>query len=539
MRKTLSQLKVDMQPLYKKYLAESWPDLLSKRLRIPSGSAVHITLGKVQRLWASMSAHRTSVATHPTRSTLDNTQLNDGLAHHVFQLHCRLLQQTLCKSLAEAKLNQTLVAVIVISMNDLHAGSYALSPSEYQLLRYDIEERLRFSLQASDKLFHTAAHEYTIVLTELINTSEIALVRRQLSMVLHDLIKEHIPHWQGEMCWGLAHAPAHANTAVTLIKYAQTDLHTQSRTKQWPTQALKMPLARLARDTHATAQTPLFNLSAMTNNHLMNIHTHSLVNDLQHAITQQQLSLHYQPIVDAATRRIYKAEALLRWTHPTLGSIPPTTFIPLAEAHGMIQAIGDWVFFQAALQAKHWQQSLDPAFQISINKSPLEFQYQNLAPEDDWLTMLKELGVANGSIAIEITEGIFMEGHEHVTKALKKLRDAGIQIFIDDFGIGYSSLAYLKKFAVDMIKIDKFFINDITKQNVDSSICEAMITMAHRLELQVVAEGVESEAQNHLLQQLGCDYIQGYFVSRPLPEHEFEAFYHQYHRIYSREKQQA
>ena len=246
-----------------------------------------------------------------------------------------------------------------------------------------------------------------------------------------------------------------------------------------------------------------------------------IANDLRSALAGHQFWIAYQPIVELTSGSIHKAEALLRWQHPTRGLISPAAFIPVAEDTGLIIGIGDWVFREAAQQAQRWRASLHPAFQISINKSPVQFHnagQTHLA----WPHYLKQLGLPGQSITVEITEGLLLDASPLVTDRLLEFRDAGIQVSIDDFGTGYSTLSYLKKFDIDYLKIDQSFIRNLAPGSDDMALCEAIIVMAHKLDMQVIAEGVETEEQKTLLAAAGCDYAQGYLFSRPVPAEEFE-----------------
>ncbi|MGY6276329.1 bifunctional diguanylate cyclase/phosphodiesterase [Methylomonas sp. MgM2] len=242
--------------------------------------------------------------------------------------------------------------------------------------------------------------------------------------------------------------------------------------------------------------------------------------DLRSALPAQQLSVYYQPIVHLASGNISKAEALLRWQHPTLGMVSPAAFIPVAEETGLISEIGDWVFRQAAAQTAMLQTGFDPEFQISVNKSPIQFK-SNPNGCAQWVEYLHKQGLSGHSIVVEITEGLLMEAKEDTSLLLFMLRDHGMQVALDDFGTGYSSLAYLKKFDIDYIKIDQSFVRNLSKDSNDFVLCEAMIVMAHKLGLSVIAEGVETEGQRNLLHEIGCDYGQGYFFSRPVPAEDF------------------
>jgi len=244
-----------------------------------------------------------------------------------------------------------------------------------------------------------------------------------------------------------------------------------------------------------------------------------LTNDLRLALPAGQFLLHYQPIVELHSGAIHKAEALLRWQHPERGMISPAEFIPIAEDTGLIVAIGDWVFHSATRQLAQWRQDFCSDFQLSVNKSPVQFRQENSSHA--WVEHLHNQGLSGDSIVVEITEGLLMDAGSAITGHLLDFCAAGINVALDDFGTGYSSLAYLKKFDIDYLKIDQSFVRNLAHEAHDLALCEAIIVMAHKLNIKVIAEGVETLEQRDLLAQMGCDYAQGYFYSRPLPPAEF------------------
>lgn len=244
-------------------------------------------------------------------------------------------------------------------------------------------------------------------------------------------------------------------------------------------------------------------------------HKQQVATDLKIAITKNEFNLHYQPIIDLQTNELYKVEALIRWQHPTKGLVGPFEFIDIAEETNAIVKIGDWVFKQAIKDSSILQQSIDPKLSISINVSPKQFNVDCLISK--WPSLLKEHKVLENSIGIEITEGLLLESTLSTNNILNELRKSGANILIDDFGTGYSSLSYLKKIDADYLKIDKSFIQNLSYGSDDMALCEAIIVMAHKLGLKVIAEGIETNEQKNLLYEIGCDYGQGYLFSKPVP----------------------
>jgi diguanylate cyclase (GGDEF)-like protein/PAS domain S-box-containing protein len=250
-----------------------------------------------------------------------------------------------------------------------------------------------------------------------------------------------------------------------------------------------------------------------------------LATELREALRLRQFSLVYQPILSlrdpGAPPR--KAEALLRWKHPTLGDVSPAQFIPLAETSGLIIDIGDWVFREAAAQAQAWRAAGHGGFQISINKSPVQFLGERShRVQPDWATHLRGLGLPGDALAVEITEGLLLERDEAVAERLRALREAGLSISLDDFGTGYSSLSYLQHHEIDTVKIDRSFVSGLEAGGKALALCRAIVTMAHELGMEVVAEGVETEAQMVALREMGCDWGQGWWFGRGVAAREFE-----------------
>ena len=248
-----------------------------------------------------------------------------------------------------------------------------------------------------------------------------------------------------------------------------------------------------------------------------------LVGDMHEAIKRNQFYLVFQPIVDLITGRTHKAEALIRWNHPEKGVISPADFIPIAEETGLIMPLGDWVTRTALAFALYLQDQLEEPVQISVNQSPVQFR--NRKPQHlSVAELLRQAGAPGELITIEITEGTLLDADAQVLERLAEMRSAGMQISLDDFGTGYSSLSYLNKFDIDYLKIDRSFVQGLALQSSELALCEAMIVMAHKLGIAVIAEGVETAAQRDLLTNAGCDYAQGYFFARPLPPEDFETF---------------
>ncbi len=244
-----------------------------------------------------------------------------------------------------------------------------------------------------------------------------------------------------------------------------------------------------------------------------------LIHDLRQAIARSELHVYYQPILELPTGHMIKAEALVRWKHPRRGMISPATFIPLAEESGLILDIGELVFKQSISFIHQWQKRFGHIIQISVNMSPVQFKFMN---KFNWIGKLTELGLPGSCLNVEITEGVLLKDSSVVQEYLLEFRNNGIEVSIDDFGTGFSSLSYLKKFDIDYLKIDHSFINQLIDSETDRTLVEAIIVMAHKLDIKTIAEGVETKEQQDLLTQFGCDYVQGFLYSEAIKGKAFE-----------------
>ncbi|HNV85496.1 MAG TPA: EAL domain-containing protein [Candidatus Omnitrophota bacterium] len=240
---------------------------------------------------------------------------------------------------------------------------------------------------------------------------------------------------------------------------------------------------------------------------------------LRTAIDRKEFILYYQPQIDIDTERIIGAESLLRWYQPELGLIPPSEFIPIAEETGLIVPLGEWVIQSSCAQCKTWLEEGLPPIRVTVNLSARQFHQTDLT--ELVAEKLRETALDSSHLGLEITESSVMHNPEYAVSILQKLKDMGILLSVDDFGTGYSSLSYLKRFPIDVLKVDRSFVQNITTDLNDAAITTAIIGMAHSLDLQAVAEGVETEEQLNFLRSLSCDAVQGFLYSRPLPAVEF------------------
>lgn len=360
-----------------------------------------------------------------------------------------------------------------------------------------VSARIRECFRQSDMLARFGGDEFVALMPSLNQRRDID----QLSQKVLQSLQEPFTLYSGEIVYvsasiGIAVFPMDGENEQELIKHADQAMY-EAKRKGRNQSKYFIPAMQTSLDKH-----------------------HQLAVDLRFAMQNQEFFLLYQPIVDMQSSRIVKAEALVRWNHPSLGLLSPMEFIPIAEETGIIHLLGDWVFKTAVRQLLAWEQASGQPLQISINKSPVQFNFSH-EESQDWYAFLRELGLSGERVIVEITESTMMNQLESTQRALLNFAAAGIQVAIDDFGTGYSSLAYLNKFDIDYLKIDKAFVHEMQKDNQSYHLCEALIVMAHKLGLKVVAEGVETPTQHALLQAMHCDFGQGYLYAKPLTAEAF------------------
>lgn len=359
-------------------------------------------------------------------------------------------------------------------------------------------ERVQKCIRESDSVARLGGDEFTVILTHINDTGDAERVAQQIITTLSDpfTIQSHELYISASV--GITLCPDDSDDVDQLLSNADQAMYVAKQNG-------RNRLCYFTPSLHQSAHQRL-----------------TLIHDLRHALEASEFEVYYQPIIDLSSDKIDKAESLLRWNHPTRGRIGPDEFIPLAEETGLIVGIGDWVLRQSAAWAAGWSRRGIP-LQISVNMSPVQFQSDALVI-DDWLAYLRTLELSPQQINVEITEGLLLNAMPAVTNKLLRFRDAGIQVSIDDFGTGYSALSYLKRFDIDFLKIDQSFISHLESDANNLALCEAIVMMAHKLGLKVIAEGVETEAQRQALLGIGCDYGQGYLFSRALPAGEFETY---------------
>jgi diguanylate cyclase (GGDEF)-like protein/PAS domain S-box-containing protein len=387
------------------------------------------------------------------------------------------------------------MALMFLDMDGFKYVNDTLGHDKGDILLQEAAQRLNSCMRDSDTVARLGGDEFTVILSDLHDVGNVDRV------ALHILQRMSEPFQLGEE---VVHVSV--SIGITLYPNDATEIDNLFRNADQAMYAAKHEGRNRYRyfteSMQEAAQTRM-----------------RLVNDLRGALEGNQFEVVYQPIIDLSNEEIHKAEALIRWRHPTRGLINPIEFISAAEDTGMIVAFGNWIFHQAASQAAKWRTARHPQFQVSVNISPVQFQNGNISLST-WFEHLQKVGLPGQGIVVEITEGLLLDASTKVKNQLLAFRDGGIEVALDDFGVGYSSLSYLKKFDIDYLKIDQIFVRNLTKESDDLALCEAIIVMAHKLGIKVIAEGVEKIEQRDLLTNAGCDYAQGYLFSGPLSAEE-------------------
>jgi diguanylate cyclase (GGDEF)-like protein/PAS domain S-box-containing protein len=417
----------------------------------------------------------------------------------------RLFKVKLRDEIERARRENQALALLFIDLDRFKEVNDTFGHDIGDLLLIEAGQRICSTLGSSDQVARLGGDEFVAILPAIADHDSTARAARQLIQALDRPfeLNDHLAYVSASI--GIAYYPDDSTTSETLLSYADQAMYAAKALGRNGFQRFTPSLQQRARQRL------------------------ELSNDLRRALTEQQFEVHYQPIVELVSRRIVKAEALIRWHHPQRGMVSPAEFIPIAEDIGVIGEIGNHVFEQATTMALRWNaqpsDSASPAdtLQISVNISPRQFVTGSC---NTWIDSLQRRGLPSALLSAEITEGLLLDERPAVVDTLLAFRDAGIQVSIDDFGTGYSAMSYLKKFDIDYLKIDQSFVRDLTTDPGDLAIAEAMIVMAHKLGIKVIAEGVETEAQCTLLLQAGCDYAQGYLFSRPVPATEFERLLH-------------
>lgn len=407
----------------------------------------------------------------------------------------RMLKQRLEEEIKKAQRFGHRLSLLFLDLDHFKQVNDTLGHEMGDQLLVTAAERLKGCLRGSDIVARLGGDEFVILLLE---ESASSSTDRVAEKILESLVR---PFTLGcdsayvSTSIGIVRFPEDATLADDMLKKADQAMYDAKRRGrnqyQYFTPVLKEQAARRV----------------------------TVANALRNALAREEFLLYFQPVINLKNGNCHEVEALLRWQHPESGLVTPDCFMKVAEDTGLIHGIGEWILQEVIRQLKLWHARY-PDFRVGINKSPAQFRH-NVAQQ--WIAALDAAGIPCDRICIEITENLLLESSPLISEQLLAYRQAGIQVALDDFGSGYSSMSYLKKFDIDQLKIDKSFIRDIDNNQQNRALSMAIITMAHQLGLRVTAEGVETEAQCALLMEAGCDFAQGLYFSPPGPSTDIDA----------------
>lgn len=407
-----------------------------------------------------------------------------------------LFEDRLNQALSHVTYNQQNLAVMLLSLNRLKDVYDVLGASTGNHLLQEVASRLKTQQRKGVTIARFEGDEFALMLTQIDSTEEAIEFTNNLIESLNLPFLINCNEIFITFSIGISLFPTDGNKVQDLLKNAGVAL---SRSKE---------------------QNPNNYQFFTTEMNTLAVRRMEMENDLRRALERNEFEVFYQPKLCTASKNIIGMEALVRWHHPLLGFISPIEFIPLAEETGLILPLGEWVLRTACKQIKEWNNQGFPPLKVSVNLSARQFQQQNLFEVIS--KIIDETEIDPGFIELEMTESTILKNEDYAHSTLCRLRNLGIKISIDDFGTGYSSLSYLKQLPLDILKIDKSFIRDITNSPDDASLVMTIISLAHNLGLKVVAEGVETEEQLRFLHLLRCDEWQGFLYSRPIPADELK-----------------
>ncbi|AFS79727.1 diguanylate cyclase/phosphodiesterase with PAS/PAC sensor(s) [Gottschalkia acidurici 9a] len=408
----------------------------------------------------------------------------------------RLFEHKLKKLIDDSNINRNTIALMLLDLDRFKIVNDTMGHSFGDLLLKEVAKRLNNCMDANCTIFRQGGDEFAVIVENVESKQTIIEVSERILKELVKPINLDGYHTYVTCSIGVAIYPEDGDNYDTLSRHADTAMYHSKE---------------LGKNTYTFYG---YEMDRLASRKL------TIERELYKAIERDELTLDYQPQVDIFTSEIVGVEALIRWNHPEYGIIPPLEFIPVAEETGLIGSIGDWVLKEACMQAKEWHDMGYSFLKMGINISPHQFQ------QEDFTTIIKqtleEIKLDPKYLDLEITESVAMENEDIVISKLNELRGIGIKVSMDDFGTGYSSLSYLKRFPIDTLKIPREFVIDIGSNEDNKSIIEAIITIARKLNLNIVAEGVENNVQLDFLKSKNCANVQGYLFSKPVSNQIFE-----------------
>ncbi|MGJ8581515.1 MAG: EAL domain-containing protein [Psychromonas sp.] len=411
----------------------------------------------------------------------------------------------LSQMLTEAERSQEKIAVFFLDLDDFKKVNDSLGHEVGDKLLLEAAKRLKKVTRKADTVGRLGGDEFILLSPGLGDEHNIKMIAQNLLEIFRKPFHIDDRELIITLSVGIAVAPDNGSTVSNLLRNADTAMY-QAKS-----------LGRNA-----------YSFFTKEMNTAM-IRRFEVEEQMRNALERNEFEVFYQPQFDSKTQQVIGAEALLRWHNPVLGNIFPDEFIPVAEQTGLIVPIGQYVINQSLNFLSVWQTQQDNDFVMAVNLSPRQFRDKKLLKVIK--NALNKAKLKPENLELEITEGVLMTGQSYITKALMELQELGVKLSMDDFGTGYSSLSYLRQYHFDVLKVDRSFVNGITINKEDRDLVKASIAIAHSLGLKVVAEGVEISEQLNILNELGCDYVQGYYFSKPMPAQKFLDYINDYQHM--------
>ncbi len=462
--------------------------------------------GDIYPSWLTISAVRNKddLITHFVAVFADISSLKHAQARLDYQAHHdpltglpnrTLFENRLQTALLHSEESGSLGAVLFLDLDRFKHINDSLGHPVGDLLLKGIAQRLKEHLRDIDTVARLGGDEFIVLLPGLLQPSDAVSIANKLLACFSAPFQAGEHEFFISSSIGCSLFPNDGTDVATLVKNADAAMY-RSKAKG------RNRVESYTRDLTSQASERI-----------------ALEQELRRALDRNELSLSFQPKTSLQTNSMVGAEALIRWSHPTFGEVPPEHFIPLAEENGMILQIGDWVIEQACLQMHAWRKTHKPFGPLSVNLAGAQLRQPHLVTRIEQL--LADNGLEPGCLQLEITENFIMSQTQEALAVLHKLKKLGVQLAIDDFGTGYSSLSYLKRLPLDILKIDQSFVRGLPEDTHDAAIVRAIIALGRSMQLTVIAEGVENSEQQQFLAEEGCEQMQGYIVSLPLPPEEF------------------
>lgn len=474
---------------------ERWRDEF--RMTRPDGSILHayarghITRGDDKRAKRAVIVLQDITtrkeAEERTRFLADHDELT-GLPNR------NLFKQSLNQALQRAERNNKMLSILFFDLDRFKNINDSLGHDAGDEVLRTVAERLNSCVRKVDVVARFGGDEFAVLVEGLTAEDQAGTVARKILEALSRPMLLHGRQYRPAASIGISTYPTDGRDAQSLQKHADIAMY------------------RAKEEGRSTFQ---FYSEQLNTHSLQRLEFES---NLSNALNNREFVLHYQPKLDVATGKVTSMEALIRWVSPQFGLVSPGQFISIAEESGLILPLGRWIAQTACVQNSAWQKGGLPALRVAINISARQMADKGLV--DFIAETVRKTGIDPSCLELEITESAVMSNQDYAEKVLRRFKELGFHLTMDDFGTGYSSLAYLKRFPFDSVKIDQSFVRGIPASRDDIAIVEAIIAMAHSLQLKVVAEGVETEEQLDLLRKLGCDTIQGYYFSKPIPPNE-------------------